>query len=143
MHETCGGQFRLWAFNASSLGPPPAPIPPPPPTPIPPPDPFLRPIYHTPADNPPGYVGDANGMMYRRVPWDASTDENGIFHLFWQAQIKHGLWWGHAVSRDYVKVIKLTLLTLSFATATAITLDSFPTITMPHIRIRIYTLLLM
>ena len=168
------GSFRLWAFNASSVGPAP-PVPPRPhPTPLPPPgpppgppDPFYRPIFHTPADNPPGYVGDANGMMFRRVPWNSSSDgqyhpqssaplptaaaaasaapqspapfptaaaavgdtrsplphfrardrrparflngrhvsiaAGGLFHLFWQAEFVHGLWWGHAVSRDYVR----------------------------------------
>lgn len=109
-NETCGAAFRLWAFNASSVGPPkplpPGPPPgpgPPPPRPLVPPDPFYRPIFHAPADNSAGYVGDANGMMFRRVPWNSSSNEGGLFHLFWQAMISHGLWWGHAVSKDYVR----------------------------------------
>lgn len=107
-NETCGGSYRLWAFNSSSFGPPqpipgPTPLPPtPPPSPQIPPNPFYRPIFHTPADNAPGYVGDANGMMFRRVPWHSHTDAAGLFHLFWQAEFVHGLWWGHGVSKDYV-----------------------------------------
>jgi len=66
---------------------------PPPPPPFVPPDPALRPIFHVPADNAPGYVGDANGMMWRRVPWDRGDDKQGLFHLFWQAEFVHGLWW--------------------------------------------------
>jgi hypothetical protein len=83
----------------------------------------LRPIFHVPADGEMGYVGDANGMMFRRVPWDAPTDDVGLFHLFWQcflpcnpspsnpalvpvcngsATDHHELWWCHAVSRDHV-----------------------------------------
>ena len=85
----------------------------------------LRPIFHVPADGTVrGYVGDANGMMYRRVPWDSGTDEGGLFHLFWQCFVPcnpdgpldpaakacngsntdtHELWWCHAVSEDHVR----------------------------------------
>ena len=41
-------------------------------------------------------------MLFRRVPWNSGADAGGLFHLFWQAQFVHGLWWGHAVSKDYV-----------------------------------------
>ena len=74
----------------------------------------LRPIFHVPADGAMGYVGDANGMMYR----------NNMFHLFWQCWVpcntsapgppetpmcnnsdadQHELWWCHAVSVDHVR----------------------------------------
>ena len=84
----------------------------------------LRPIFHVPADGEMGYVGDANGMMFRRVPWDAPSDQGGLFHLFWQCFVPcnpdgpldpaakpcngsavdvHELWWCHAVSEDHVR----------------------------------------
>ena len=58
-------------------------------------DPSHRPIFHPPASTAPGYVGDANGLMFR----------GGLFHLFWQAVPwpGAGLWWGHAVSSDFVR----------------------------------------
>jgi hypothetical protein len=88
--ETCGGNLRVWIFNASSVGPPP-PVPPtPPPTPAPTygpwpvPNATARPIFHVGGlDNSKGYVGDANGMMYRTYP-GSPTDRNGLFHLSWQ-----------------------------------------------------------
>ena len=68
------------------------------------PDPTLRPIFHVPSDNSGGYIGDANGMMYRHTPSNSSG--NGVFHLFWQAFLppngSSGLFWSHAVSTDYV-----------------------------------------
>ena len=75
--------------------------------PWPAPDPTLRPIFHVPADNSVGgYIGDANGMMFRRHPWNATTTKGGVFHLFWQAFLPpngaDGLYWSHAVSADYV-----------------------------------------
>jgi hypothetical protein len=128
--ETCGGNCAIWVFNSSSVGPippspplpptPPPTPPPPPPGPWPKPDAAIRPIFHMPGNNPSGYVGDANGMMFRRVPWNSSSDEGGMFHLFWQCFIQsaedypnppstcppsgctHALWWCHAASSDYV-----------------------------------------
>ncbi len=61
-------------------------------------DPTLHPIFHLPAGNHPGYVGDPNGMMYR--------EDTGLFHLMWQcdpASDLRGDFWCHAVSKDYVK----------------------------------------
>jgi hypothetical protein len=74
----------------------------------------LRPIFHAPTGNPVGYVGDANGLMFRRVPYDAPTDEGGLFHLFYQcyrpcpldqnqSSCAKELWWCHSVSADYVR----------------------------------------
>jgi hypothetical protein len=54
-----------------------------------PPDPRLRPIFHVPVGNPPGFVGDANGLVYR----------DGVFHMMWQGA---GSTWEHAVSSDHV-----------------------------------------
>ena len=52
------------------------------------PDPRLRPIYHVPADGSAGYVGDPNGLMYRKVPWDSEDpDAPGLFHLFYQCKL--------------------------------------------------------
>ena len=56
---------------------------------IPPPDPLLRPIFHVPTGNPPGFVGDANGLLYR----------DKVFHMMWQGA---GSTWEHAVSADHV-----------------------------------------
>ena len=54
-----------------------------------------RPTYHLGGlDNFPGYVGDANGMMFRE----------GLFHVAWQCQFSpdSGLNWCHATSPDFV-----------------------------------------
>ena len=74
------------------------------------PDPRLRPIYHVPADGSAGYVGDPNGLMYRKVPWDSEDpDAPGLFHLFYQCKLPNptesddapcsysGLYWCHHV----------------------------------------------
>eukprot|EP01043_Picozoa_sp_COSAG02_P009043 COSAG02_NODE_301_length_25237_cov_19.918490_4_plen_852_part_00 len=61
-------------------------------------DATLHPIFHLPAGNHPGYVGDPNGMMYR--------EDTGLFHLMWQCDPRsdvRGDFWCHAVSKDYVK----------------------------------------
>ena len=61
-------------------------------------DATLRPLFHLPAGNQPGYVGDPNGMMYR--------EDTGLFHLMWQCDERsdvRGDFWCHSVSRDYVK----------------------------------------
>ena len=55
-----------------------------------------RPIWHLGGlDNAPGYVGDANGLMYR----------DGLFHAAWQCFVKEGerMRWCHSVSRDFVR----------------------------------------
>lgn len=49
----------------------------------------FRPIYHVPADNSKGYVGDANGLMFRRSPWNSTSDVGGFFHQFWQCVPEH------------------------------------------------------
>ena len=54
-----------------------------------PPDPRLRPIFHVPTGNPPGFVGDANGLLYR----------DKIYHQMWQGAAST---WEHAVSSDHV-----------------------------------------
>lgn len=61
-------------------------------------DDTLRPIFHLPAGNQPGYVGDPNGLMYR--------EDTGLFHAFYQCDESsdlHGTFWCHAVSKDYVR----------------------------------------
>lgn len=112
--ETCGGNLRMQVWQVPKGPYPPAPPrpappsprppPPPPPAPWPVPDLRLRPIFHLPTIKQPGYTGDANGMMFRRVPWNSKVDTNGLFHLFWQCVLKRGagLWWCHATSEDYV-----------------------------------------
>ena len=65
--------------------------------PWPEPDVTSRPIFHIGGlDNRPGYVGDANGMMYR--------DDTKLFHVAWQCVPFNtsGLQWCHAVSEDFV-----------------------------------------
>jgi len=64
--------------------------------PWPKPNQTARPIFHLGGlDNAPGYVGDANGMMFR----------NGLFHMSWQCFVKEGagLNWCHSTSSDFVK----------------------------------------
>eukprot|EP00948_MAST-09A_sp_MAST-9A-sp1_P002775 g2775.t1 len=75
------------------------------PTTWPRPNATARPIFHLGGlDNQPGYVGDANGMMFRRVPWNNAVDEGGLFHVAWQC-VTHpngGLNWCHSTSSDFV-----------------------------------------
>ena len=65
-------------------------------TPWPAPNATARPNFHLGGlDNAAGYVGDANGMMFRR----------GLFHVAWQCVTgadKPGLNWCHATSPDFV-----------------------------------------
>ena len=71
-NETCGGNLRVWVFEAGSVGPAP-------PTPAPTPRPHdarLQPIWHTPGAGAVGYAGDPNGLMYRH--------DSGLYHFFWQ-----------------------------------------------------------
>ena len=76
--------------------------------PLPPwplPNATLRPTFHLGGlDNAPGYVGDANGMMFRRVPWNSPTDQDGLFHVAWQCFTgpNTGLNWCHSTSKDFV-----------------------------------------
>eukprot|EP00939_MAST-03C_sp_MAST-3C-sp1_P003785 g3785.t1 len=65
-----------------------------------------RPIFHLGGiDNAPGYVGDANGLMFRRVPFDSTTDANGLYHVSWQCSRYYGsgLNWCHSTSKDFVR----------------------------------------
>ena len=48
----------------------------PPPPPPAPPDPRLRPIFHVPTGNPPGFVGDANGLLYCELQYNANFLRN-------------------------------------------------------------------
>lgn len=54
----------------------------------------LRPLFHTPVGNLPGYAGDPNGMLYRA--------DHEVYHLFWQCApdelMKGGASWCHSVS---------------------------------------------
>ena len=54
----------------------------------------LRPLFHTPVGNLPGYAGDPNGMLYRA--------DHEVYHLFWQCapdeEMAHGASWCHSVS---------------------------------------------
>ena len=47
----------------------------------------------------------ANGMMFRRVPFNSGTDNGGLFHLAWQCVRKEGggLLWCHSTSPDFVR----------------------------------------
>ena len=69
-------------------------------------DPTLRPIFHVGGlANQAHYVGDANGLMYRRVPF-GDPDAGGLFHVFYQCVNNtdaDGLHWCHAVSNAYVR----------------------------------------
>ena len=77
-------------------------------SPLPPwpaPNATARPIFHLGGlDNAPGYVGDANGLMFRRIPWHSNTDDGGLFHVAWQCVTSPGggLNWCHSTSSDFV-----------------------------------------
>ena len=83
--------------------------------PWPSPNATLRPTFHLGGlDNAPGYSADANGMMFRRVPWTSPTNQGGLFHVAWQCfrnepaappsagRSNSGLNWCHSTSSDFV-----------------------------------------
>ena len=59
----------------------------------------LRPLYHSPVGDLPGYAGDPNGMLYRA--------DHELFHFFWQCSpdelMSKGASWCHSVSRNFVE----------------------------------------